>query len=55
MVLDIGVSTACLYPMETEKALRALGEAGVRTVEVFFNADFEARPPILHELCRIRD
>lgn len=53
--MDIGVSTACLYPMETEKALRALGEAGVRTVEVFLNADCEARPPILRELCRIRD
>ncbi len=53
--MDIGVSTACLYPMETEKALRALGEAGITTVEVFLNADCEARPPILHELCRIRD
>lgn len=33
----IGVSTACLYPEQTEESLRYLAENGVQTVEVFFN------------------
>ena len=32
------VSTACLYPMQTEEALRALCLAGVDTVEIFLNS-----------------
>lgn len=31
----IGVSTACLYPEQTEESLRYLAENGVQTVEVF--------------------
>ncbi len=39
--LFAGISTACLYPMETEKALQALIAQGVRKLEVFINAACE--------------
>ncbi|MBQ3843306.1 MAG: sugar phosphate isomerase/epimerase [Ruminiclostridium sp.] len=32
-----GVSTASLYPMQTEDAVRKLGELGVRNAEIFVN------------------
>ena len=36
-----GISTACLYPLVTEKALDILLEAGFRTFEFFVNCDSE--------------
>ena len=36
--MDIGASTACLYPLETEKALYELAIRGVRNVEIFINS-----------------
>ena len=50
--MDIGVSTACFYPMETEKALAALVELGIRNVEIFFNADCELEGDIYEEIKR---
>lgn len=51
--MNIGISTACFYPMETEKALSALAENGVKTVEIFFNADCELDGDIYREIKRI--
>lgn len=48
--MNIGVSTACFYPMETEKALSALAENGVKTVEIFFNADCELQGSVYNEI-----
>lgn len=45
-----GVSTACLYPMETENALRLLLEQGYRCFEVFLNSFGEMERPFLSEL-----
>ena len=39
-----GVSTACLYPMETERALETLLRLGYRRFEVFLNAMEELFP-----------
>ncbi|MDF2567746.1 MAG: xylose isomerase protein barrel, partial [Oscillospiraceae bacterium] len=39
--LDFGISSACLYPELTEKAVKRLGEAGVRNIEVFLNSSSE--------------
>lgn len=50
--MNIGISTACFYPMETEKALSALAENGVKTVEIFFNADCELEGDIYGEIKR---
>ena len=57
--MDIGVSTACLYPLETEKALYELAERGVKNVEIFVNSIDELEGQVLVELRknhrRIRD
>lgn len=53
--MPIGVSTACLYPLETEKALRALGENGVQTTEIFLNSWSELSPAFCDTLIHIRD
>ncbi len=39
--MDIGLSSACFYPLETEKAIVRAGEAGAKTIEIFMNADSE--------------
>lgn len=41
--MKIGVSTSCLYPLETEKALLKLAQAGIKTTEIFFNASCELK------------
>lgn len=51
--MKIGVSTACLYPEETEKALRRLCEIGIGNFEIFFNADCELRGEIYEDIRRI--
>lgn len=45
-----GVSTASLYPLETEKALLTLAELGVSTTEIFFNSLRELKGEILKEI-----
>ncbi len=48
--MKTGISTACLYPMETEQALKLLLSMGYRRFEVFLNAFEEMEKPFLHEL-----
>lgn len=36
--MSYGVSTSCLYPMNTEHSLAELGKIGVKTCEVFLNS-----------------
>lgn len=50
--MKIGISTACLYPMETERALQTLLERGFSLFEVFFNCDGEMEPTFLDRLRR---
>lgn len=51
--MDIGVSTACLYPLETEKALHELAKREVKNVEIFINSVDELEGQVLVELRRI--
>lgn len=53
--MNIGASSACFYPLETEKALLRVGEAGFGVSEIFFNTFSELSPDFLRELCKIRD
>lgn len=39
--MAFGISTSCLYPLETEKSLDTLGKIGVKTCEVFLNSPSE--------------
>lgn len=45
-----GISTACVYPQETEQALRLLTDWGVAATELFFNAFCELEEPFLRGL-----
>lgn len=53
--MDIGISTACFYPMLTEDALVTIGELGFSTIEVFFNADREYNPSFCKKLKSIAE
>lgn len=50
--LTAGVSTACLYPRETEEALYDLAVGGVSCAEVFINSESELRRGFVDELRR---
>lgn len=50
-----GVSTASLYPMETEVALRKLGELGINNAEIFVNDISETGGAILNDILSIID
>ena len=54
-MIKFGISTASLYPMETEKALRLLGENGVKNTEIFFNATEETKKEFVLELKKIAE
>lgn len=53
--MKIGVSTASLYPLETEIALEEIGKACVSDTEIFFNAESELKPSFIDILLDIRD
>ncbi len=52
--MSIGISTSCMYPLETERALEQLGKSGIKTTEIFFNSPTELVSPLLDELLRIK-
>lgn len=45
--MNIGVSTSCFYPLETELSLEKIGKAGVPFSEIFFNASSELKPAFI--------
>lgn len=51
--MEIGISTSCLYPMETEKAAKLLSGMDVKVAEVFFNTTSELRPEFVEQLKQI--
>ena len=53
--MKIGVSTSCLYPLETEKALLEVAKAGIKTTEIFFNANCELEKDFINLLKSIKD
>jgi len=53
--MNIGISSSCFYPLETEKAIIRLGELGVKTAEVFFNSPSELEREYLKKICTIKD
>ncbi len=52
--MKIGISTASLYPLETEKALTFLGEKGISVTEIFFNSPTELSDNFISELNAIK-
>lgn len=53
--MKIGISTACLYPMLTEKALEEVGKSGIKNVEIFFNSTGELEKDFVSQLKTIKD
>lgn len=53
--MNIGVSTASYYPLETELALEEIGKAGIKNTEIFFNCESELKPSFIDILENIRD
>ena len=53
--MKIGVSSASLYPIETEVALETIGKAGVKNAEIFFNCESELKPSFTDMLCDIKN
>lgn len=53
--MKIGVSTACLYPLLTEKSLEEVGKSGITDVEIFFNAMCELKRDFVLKLRSIKE
>ena len=53
VLVDLGVSTSCLYPMETEKALETVARLGIKNVEVHFSTFSELTNSYLKEIGKI--
>lgn len=48
--MQVGISTACLYPMETGQAMERMIRQGFRSFEVFFNTASELEPDYVARL-----
>lgn len=53
--MEVGISTSCFYPLETERALELIGKNGVKATEIFFNALSELGADFVSELKGISD
>ncbi len=53
--MEIGASSSCFYPMETEKAFLEIASLGFKLSEIFINADSELEKPFVKELAKIKD
>ncbi len=53
--MNIGASSSCFYPLETELSLERLAKAGIRTTEIFFNSPSELENDFLKKLCSLRN
>ena len=53
--MNLGVSTASYYPLETELALEEIGKAGIKTTEIFFNCESELKPAFIDILKEIQN
>ena len=53
--MNIGLSSSCFYPLETEKSIEEIGKLGIKTSEIFFNSPIEMESPIINEVIRIKN
>ena len=53
--MKTGMSSACFYPLETEKAVRKCGEMGFKNIEIFVNSYCELNGNIRNEIKSICD
>ena len=53
--MNLGISTASFYPLETELALEEVGKAGVENTEIFFNAESELEDSFIEILLCLKE
>ena len=53
--MEIGASTACFYPLETEKALQKLIDLGYKKSEIFCNTVAEMETPFVSQMKKQAD
>ena len=53
--MNIGASTSCFYPLETEKSLDKVIETGFKKAEIFFNSLSELEPDFVNEMKKQAD
>lgn len=53
--MKAGVSSASLYPLHTEDAVREIAELGVKNMEIFINDISETKGEIFEDICRIKE
>lgn len=53
--MNIGASTSCFYPLETEKALGRVIDLGFKKTEIFFNTSSELEAPFVKEMKKAAD
>ncbi len=53
--MKTGMSSACFYPLETEKAVKKCGEMGFENIEIFVNSYCELKGDIRNEIKSICD
>ncbi len=51
--MALGLSSACFYPLETEKSVIRACETGTKTIELFMNADSEFEPAFVNNIAEI--
>lgn len=53
--MEIGASSSCFYPLETEKSFQLLCENGFKNIEIFFNSPSETSLSFVRELKTVKD
>ena len=53
--MNIGASSACFYPLETEKSFQKICEMGFTHSEIFFNSPCELNPEFIKEIKSIKN
>lgn len=53
--MEIGASSSCFYPLETEKSFSILAGLGIKNCEIFFNSRSELKKAFVGELKKIKD
>lgn len=53
--MNIGASTACFYPLETELSLERTAKLGFKTTELFMNSFSEMESGFVDGLCALKD
>ena len=53
--MNLGISTASLYPLQTELALEEIGRAGIKNTEIFFNCESELKDSFIDILLETKE